>query len=363
MSARHWNEGVSHLGDRVESFLKSLLTTGSRSLIYIAGAGFDPRSTHLAEIISSTGVPRLGIFLREERPDPIEELRDRGTASETALCKAFPDNIVEHIDIFAENPVPVGGMNALKFIRETLVTNGRLGDFTDVIVDLSALSIGVSFPIVGMLCEQIQAKGLKVNLHVVAATGGPKIEGAIVAEHAEGFQHPHGFKGKAQGGYTPKVLWVPQLSLANRLAYQQLHTLLSPAETCPVLPFPSRNPRGVEALLSEFTREIVNEWSVEPHQMVYAAEDDPLDLYRSLRRIHLARKDIYDRADEKAETVLSPIGSKAMAIGALLAAIHFELPVAYVEARRYKPPAMGFSGTPDPTGFVHVWMLGEVYRD
>ncbi len=95
--------------------------------------------------------------------------------------------------------------------------------------------------------------------------------------------------------------------------------------------------------------------------MLYAAEDDPLDLYRTLSRIHLARKDVYDRAGEKAQTVVSPIGSKAMAIGALLAAIQFDLPVAYVEARQYRAPVMGFKGVPDTAGFVHVWMLGEVY--
>ena len=158
-------------------------------------------------------------------------------------------------------------------------------------------------------------------------------------------------------------MWIPQLTGPKRVAYRELFKELSPDETCPVFPFPSRDPRGVETLLKEFTREIVDEWAVEPRQMLYAAEDDPLDLYRTLARIHLARTDIYERAGEVSQTVLSPIGSKAMAIGALLAAIEYKLPVAYVETRRYKPPSGNFVEDPDPAGFVHVWMLGEVYSD
>lgn len=362
MSAEHWLDGISHLGTEVEQFLKSLLITGERSVLYIAGAGFDPRAMHLARIISETGVRRFGVFIREERPDALDELRERGQRSEDRLCAAFPDNDVLRINIFADNNNAVmGGLDTLTELRNRGVAPGKLASTTDVIVDLSALSIGISFPIVGMLHERITKEYPGVNLHVLAAAGGPRIEGAIVEEYAEGYQHPHGLKGKATGGEPPKILWIPQLSLANRKAYKQLFDDISPLETCPVLPFPSRNPRGVEEMLKHFTPEITGEWHVEPRQMLYAAEDDPLDLYRSISRIHRARKVIYEGAGLKAETVLSPIGSKAMAIGALLAAIQHSLPVAYVEARRYRPPADGWTDDPDSAGFVHVWMLGEVY--
>jgi hypothetical protein len=363
MSAEHWSDGVSHLGREVEPFLRSLLTTGDRSVLYVAGAGFDPRAMHLARIISETGVRRFGVFIREERPDAIDELCERGQRSEEQLCAAFPDHDVLRINIFAENnSAVVGGTDTLTKLRDRgIAPGGRLAAATDVIVDLSALSIGISFPIVGLLHELISRDYPDINLHVLAATGGPRIEGSIVEEYAEGHQNPKGLKGKATGGNPPTILWIPQLSSANERAYRQLFDGIKPRETCPVLPFPSRNPRGVEEMLQYFTREIADEWHVEPHQMLYAAEDDPLDLYRSISRIHRARKLIYEGAGLKAETVLSPIGSKAMAIGALLAAIQHDLPVAYVEARRYRPPVDGWTDDPDSAGFVHVWMLGEVY--
>ena len=117
----------------------------------------------------------------------------------------------------------------------------------------------------------------------------------------------------------------------------------------------------MEVLLDQFSRELVHDWRVDTRHMLFAAEDDPLDLYRTVSRIHASRKEIYGRAGETTETVLSPLGSKALAIGALLAALEHKLPVAYVEARRFTLPAGGFAMQADPARYVHVWVLGEVY--
>jgi hypothetical protein len=57
-------------------------------------------------------------------------------------------------------------------------------------------------------------------------------------------------------------------------------------------------------------------------------------------------------------TVLSPLGTKAMAMGALLSALERDLPIVYVEALRYniKPTV------PDkPYGLIHLWLTGDVY--
>ena len=52
------------------------------------------------------------------------------------------------------------------------------GDFTDVVVDISALSIGTSFPAIRYLTERIDA-GLKPgNLHVFV-THNPSLDTAI----------------------------------------------------------------------------------------------------------------------------------------------------------------------------------------
>jgi hypothetical protein len=354
-----WDEAVSHIGSGVPGFLQSLLSQKHRNVLYVAGAGFDPRASHLAHIVAETKITRRAVLVREDRPDPGQELIGRADANEAALRNAFPQHHVVRIQVFDDNYAVIGGQSAVAEIR-ALCTSGRLLEgITDVIVDMSAMSIGISFPIVGLLYKLLKDNP-EANLHIVASTGGPELEAAIVAEHAENFQHPHGFKAKLQDG-DPVVLWVPQLAKPKRSAFKILYEALSPREVCPIFPFPAHDPRSVENLLDSFGEELVDDWRVDTRHMLFAAEDDPLDLYRTLSRMHSSRELIYKLANQPAETVLSPLGSKALAIGALLAALEHNLPVAYVEARRFTPPTNGFVTAVDTDRFVHVWMTGEVY--
>jgi len=360
MKAMRWLDAVSHLGPQVETFIDSLLAQPHRSVLYVAGAGFDPRASHLALCVAEKGKNRRAILIRENRPDPAQTLLDRAETNEKRLCEAFPEHEVVHIDVFDEDHAVVGGQKAVAEIRRRIQENNYLDQVTDVIVDMSAMSIGISFPIVGLLYHLLDKPG-SPNLHVVAATGGPEVETAIVAEYAENYQNPWGFKGERSAGDSPVRLWIPQLANPKRKAFAILFEELSPTETCPVFPFPACDPRGVENLLDQFREELSDAWRVDPRQMLYAAQDDPMDLYRTLSRIHCSRAEVYDLAKQSAETVLSPIGSKALAIGALLAALEHQLPVAYVEARRFEAPQTGFTETVDGGRFVHVWVLGEVY--
>ena len=58
--------------------------------------------------------------------------------------------------------------------------------------------------------------------------------------------------------------------------------------------------------------------------------------------------------------VLSPLGSKVMALGSLMAALERGLPVAYLESIGYE---LG-SSVPreiDQTNLIHLWLEGDVY--
>ena len=89
------------------------------------------------------------------------------------------------------------------------------------------------------------------------------------------------------------------------------------------------------------------------------SEKNPLDSFRSIetlkKRYDTTVKDIYDP-----QLILSPVGSKVMAAGAMMAAIKYELTVQYVEILRYeidetapKAPKMDI---------VHVWLDGPIYN-
>jgi len=61
--------------------------------------------------------------------------------------------------------------------------------------------------------------------------------------------------------------------------------------------------------------------------------------------------------------VLSPLGSKLLSMGALLAALEREFPVVYVEAIAYKVDfALLEKRRQERGSLVHLWLQGEAYE-
>ena len=58
--------------------------------------------------------------------------------------------------------------------------------------------------------------------------------------------------------------------------------------------------------------------------------------------------------------VLSPLGSKVMALGALMAALERDLPVAHLEDFGYEIETAMPAST-DRSRIIHIWLEGEAY--
>ena len=58
--------------------------------------------------------------------------------------------------------------------------------------------------------------------------------------------------------------------------------------------------------------------------------------------------------------ILSPLGSRVMALGALMAALERDLPVAYLESIGYELEATVPVEINQPS-LIHLWLEGDVY--
>jgi hypothetical protein len=75
ITKRRWDPCIYHRGQHTQEFLEEYLAAPSRNVLLIAGAGFDPRSTRFAKLMSDTAKGKIrAILLKEERPDPAAEL-------------------------------------------------------------------------------------------------------------------------------------------------------------------------------------------------------------------------------------------------------------------------------------------------
>lgn len=353
-----WDNCVTH-GEDAPSFIREYFAHAERNILIVGGAGFDPRSTVVTSSIAKTGANTRGIYIREERPNPAPELVQRAEGNVAHLRQLVPQCQIEHIDIFDKEDGAVVG--AKRLMRQIAPLMSQAGTPTDIVLDLSALSIGVSFPLVRYTYETFGRKPRGPNIHLFV-TEDPNLDSGIAPEHTDQPMYVPGFDGDAaldQQSHATR-LWIPQLVRNRREALRRIHDFVHAEETCPILPFPARNLRSGDELLEHYMTEITDTWEVDPRNYIYAAEREPLDLYRTLLRLDDARKRVYE-AHGGSLLVLSPIGSRALALGALLAALERNFPVAYLESISYALPATPLPVEPPVWPIVHVWLTGDAY--
>jgi len=354
LAQRRWDPCIAHRGPAAEAFIADYFGVGERRVVFIGGAGFDPRSRAVAQRLVAVHPDVQAVLIQENRPNPPEALRARATANRAALVEGFKTPEVAAVEIFGGDNAVVGGRNVISALKRL-----ALQDIDDVVVDVSALSVGTSFPIIRYFVEYIARRGTPGNLHLFVAHD-PQLDADIRSIPSDAPGYVHGFKGAATLDRTAAAakLWLPQLAKGAGPPWR-LFDFIEPHDTCPILPFPSLNPRLGDILAEEYQSELESGWSVDTRNIVYADESDPLDLYRTILRLDDLRRPVF------AETggsllVLSPLGSKVMALGALMAALERDLPVAHLEPIGYQLCDAVPKDAHKPN-LVHIWLEGNVY--
>ncbi|WP_299592627.1 hypothetical protein [uncultured Tateyamaria sp.] len=350
-----WDQCIANFGHEVADFAEDYFADTERKVLLIAGAGFDPRSKIVATCLVDAGTNIEAVLIKEIRPEPSQDLVDLAEDNKSDLENLLPDHDLVEIDIFGSDNAVVGGRNVVKALNAL-----NYAGYTDVIVDISALSIGTSFPAIRYFIERIEANMPPANLHVFV-THNPSLDTGITLIPSDSPGYIHGFRGgtSLDSSSAAAKLWLPQLVSGRRAALNALHGYLEPHDTCPIVPFPAANPRQVDILAEEYIAELENAWSVDTRNLVYADESNPLDLYRTILRLHDLRRLVFQDIGGSL-MILSPLGSKIMAIGALLAAMERNLPVAYLEAIGYNMRSGPPHGPADHK-LVHLWLEGDVY--
>ncbi len=366
MNRLRWDPCIYHNGTETVEFIRDFFAEPQRQVLLVGAAGFDARSTCVAELLHEAAEGRVrGVFIREERPDPSRDLLARAERHERHLSDWFPGCQVRFVDVFdTSDQAVVAGVRTIRVLNEVCT----LDEITDVVVDVSALSACISFPMVRYILEQVRdwRHGQKaINVHVMLASDVFMDEG-LDCEFMDKVTTVLGFNGRlglvAERERTTR-LWIPQLSRGKRVALQRVYRYLQDLapllDVCPLLPFPGRNPRRTDDLIVEYRDELEESWAVDERNLLYVAEDDPLDVYRAIVHLFYEREEVF-RAIGPSEIVLSPVGHKATAFGCLMAAMELNLPVLYVEALRFKPPAEVLPVQGD-LNIIHLWLSGDVY--
>jgi hypothetical protein len=355
----HWENCVAHFNAQVDVFAKEYFSQADVHCLLVAAAGFNPHSIGIATLLAGHLGDRLsGLFVREERGTPDAGLVTLADQNAERLRALVPGCEIAAVDIFGNDNAPVAGARIASVIRDYDIAD----ETTDIVLDMTALSIGVAFPAARLLLDHCESRG--IAFHIMIASN-PELDDAIASEPADRPMAVRGFAGTDHSDATLEIarIWVPQLAKGRSAALTDIGRSIGDTyKICPVVPFPARDPRRADALITEYGTQLIDEWQVDPRDLVYVSESNPLDCYRTLSTLTKRYADAVDQIFVPS-IILSPVGSRVMAAGALMAAIEHDLPVQYIETVRYDfdPAKPAVAAAPDMR--VHLLLSGPAYRE
>ncbi len=196
------------------------------------------------------------------------------------------------------------------------------------------------------------------DLHV-AVCENPEVDESILEEGTTPMAHIGGFAG-AHGEPATTTIWVPVLGERALPRVESLYEELDPDETCPVLPWPARDPHRGDRLALEYRQLLFEQIRIEPRNVIYAAERNPFDLFRTLGQLNQRYQQSLSPLGSVA-MVLSSHSSKLLSMGVLLTAYAHDLEVQHVS-----PGTYGLHEDVEPRRdgdeVYDLWLTGTPYQ-
>lgn len=366
-----WRDYLMVRDDAFAQFWAAHLAERSRSLLFVCGKGFDPRTCIALRVIAerANGALKETVVLEYEEGNRAlnQALRDKVTTNWLEMESLISGKGIctsHKLEFRTADGRRVGARNAANVFSD----EAKLATFTDVVVDISAMPRSVYFPLITRLLffhDQLKAKNKNSpNIHVVVAED-PVLDFQIREEGVdETASFLHSFEGdfnREATGEQPKV-WIPVLGEGRTTQFDRIYDLVKPDEVCPVLPSPSRNPRRGDDIVMEYRDLLFDQLQLDPRNIIYASEFNPFEVYRQIRKAAIQYHEVLGLIGG-CKIALSALCSKLMSLGVLLvgyelkAANSLQIGIAHIECQGYDIPD---SVVPNPQP-VGLWLAGECY--
>lgn len=372
-----WNDYFLRGAEEFMPFWQDLIAQGSRRLLFILGHGFDRRMCHGVEAIVSggtSGVCDAIVIDYDEGPRSYSQryvnIRQQNGKRLEALLEGRGTITRRPITMFTSDGRRVGARS----ITNEFSTMAEFWDYSDVVVDVSALPRGLYFPLLSKLLSLFDhdaGEHGRPNLHVVVAHS-PSLDRQIVDEGIdENASFLHGFSAASFEREATKDqprIWIPLLGRGQAIQLDRIYELVNPNEICPLLPSPACNPREADDLVLEYRELLFDQLRVEPQNFIYASEANPFEVYRQLMRSIVHYRDALEPLGG-CKAVLSVMSSKLLSVGALLTAYELsrwrsdphriDVGVAHVDTNGYR--IQEDDEGEQVVDLYSLWLSGECY--
>lgn len=364
-----WNYALHFQPETIKGFWKERIKK-KRDILLILGSGWDPRMTVFVRILKELGgAGKRDIHLINYRPSitfksPYQEYIDTNNKTLDLLTKSWA--LKETVDITTRNAesLYIGDKEIARHYKQL-----DLSEYTEILVDLSSLPKSLYFTLLYVIVSKAINHHRDLNVHAIVCQNS-ELDSRI-AESVDDTRFLTGFRGQFGriGKETIPKIWVPILAKNHSKSLERLRDVASPRDVYPILPFPSRNPREDDDLLIEYSQIFADKWSFNLMNFIYAAEDDPIDVYQSLLKLFNQQEEALEPLGG-VSMVISALSSKLSSLGAFMAAFEKRKQMAITHAiGRHDPPENMSKEYWDDKYMENfrdnlhsIWLTGEPYE-
>ncbi|MGD0756599.1 MAG: hypothetical protein ABR927_16235 [Bacteroidales bacterium] len=204
-----------------------------------------------------------------------------------------------------------------------IMSYDEINEYSDIILDISALPRGIYFSLIGkilLLIDNHKSNGNELHNFFIVTSENAKIDSMTQEEVLdEDLNYTHGFGGGLDLTSEVPIIWFPILGENKTAQILNANKKINPREICPLLPFPSKDPRRSDQLIIEYHRLLFDELRIEGQNLMYVPEQNPFEVYRSLCSAIINYNESL-KILNGCKAAISTFSSKLLSIGALLAA-------------------------------------------
>ena len=315
-----------------DEFWKEHFDNKSHKLLFILGKGFDIRmNIALARLINNC--PKLKITCL------IVEFDEGTNSSSHKYQHIIDENMAElsqliNVENLASKKINIwndsgrekriaGDKNASRIINKY----SDIKEYTDIIIDISSLPRGIYFSLVGKVLALIDSNPHQNHNLFLTVAENVEID-RLIQESAleEDLAYLHGFGGEIEleSEKEKPLIWFPILGEEKQFHIRKGADKITEDknrlyEICPVLPFPSKNPRRSDSLLIEYHELLFDFLDIEPQNIMYTSERDPFQAYIDLSSAIINYRQSLNIING-CKIAVSTFSSKLLSIGSLLVA-------------------------------------------
>lgn len=322
-----WDPHLLLKNSECKPFWTEHFSDAKKELLFIVGKGFDLRMNVALNDICATNpqtpIDCLLIEYNEGRNSPSTKYKSLVEGNVTELKEIIDGKgqiITKKITSWANDN---GKRRRISSREASNLFNdfSALENYTDIIVDISSLPRGIYFSLIGKILYLLDKhdKNSGINFFITVAENAAMDAQIHETGIDEDIDYVTGFGGRIDLQTDAPIIWLPILGEDRKAYIQRAYMFINPSELCPILPFPAKNPRRGDTLITEYHEVLFDELRVESQNIMYVSEQNPFDTYRKLVQVIKHYKRSMQILGD-CRTAISTFSSKLLSIGALMAA-------------------------------------------